>query len=93
MDLPLRLRETRKRAGFLDDRAHTVNTEQFSLALGEFAKEVGVGKERHILLILGKAGWHTGGEVELPEGMHLEFSYPLVHRSYNRRRGYGRYNQ
>lgn len=51
----------------------TVNTELFSLALGEFAKEVGVGKERHILLILDKAGWHTGGEVELPEGMHLEF--------------------
>jgi transposase len=50
-----------------------VNTELFSLALGEFAKEVGVGKERHILLILDKAGWHTGGEVELPEGMHLEF--------------------
>ena len=32
-----------------------------------------MGKERHILLILDKAGWHTGGEVELPEGMHLEF--------------------
>ena len=34
----------------------TVNTEFFSLALGEFAKEVRVGKERHILLILDKAG-------------------------------------
>jgi transposase len=51
----------------------TVNTQLFSLALGEFAKEVGVGKERHILLILDKAGWHTGGDLELPEGMHLEF--------------------
>ncbi|HEY6713286.1 MAG TPA: transposase [Rubrobacter sp.] len=51
----------------------TVNTELFSLALGEFAKEVGVGKERHVLLILDKAGWHTGGDLELPEGMHLEF--------------------
>jgi hypothetical protein len=54
----------------------TVNTELFSLALGEFAKEVGVGKERHILLILDKAGWHTGGEVDLPEGIHLEFLPP-----------------
>ena len=35
----------------------TVNTELFSLALGEFAKEVGVGKERHVLLILDKAGY------------------------------------
>jgi transposase len=51
----------------------TVNTEMFSLALGEFAKEVGAGKERRILLVVDKAGWHTGGEVRIPEGIHLEF--------------------
>jgi len=51
----------------------TVNTELFSLALGGFGKEKKNSKERHILLILDKAGWHTGGEVELPKGMHLEF--------------------
>ena len=51
----------------------TVDTESFSLALGEFAKEVGAGKERRILLVVDKAGWHTGGEMELPEGIHLEF--------------------
>jgi transposase len=51
----------------------TVNTELFSLALGEFAKEVGAGKERRILLVVDKAGWHTAGEVDLPEGIHLEF--------------------
>jgi transposase len=51
----------------------TVNTELFSLALGEFAKEVGAGKERRILLVVDKAGWHTGKEVEVPEGIHLEF--------------------
>jgi DDE superfamily endonuclease len=49
----------------------TVNTELFSLALGEFAKEVGACTNRRILLVLDKAGWHTGGEVELPEGVHL----------------------
>ena len=38
----------------------TVNTELFSLALGEFAKEVGAGTDKHILLVLDKAGWHTG---------------------------------
>ncbi len=32
-----------------------------------------VGKERRILLVVDKAGWHTGKEVELPEGIHLEF--------------------
>jgi transposase len=51
----------------------TVNAELFSLALGEFAKEVGAGKERHIVLVVDKAGWHTAGEVRLPEGIHLEF--------------------
>jgi transposase len=51
----------------------TVNAELFSLALGEFAKEVGAGKERHIVLVVDKAGWHTAGEVRPPEGIHLEF--------------------
>jgi transposase len=51
----------------------TLNTELFSMALSEFAREVAVGKERRILLVVDKAGWHTGGEVNLPEGIHLEF--------------------
>jgi transposase len=51
----------------------TVNTDLFSFALGEFAKEVGVGKHKHIVLVVDQAGWHTGGELELPEGIHLEF--------------------
>jgi DDE superfamily endonuclease len=51
----------------------TVNAELFSLALREFAKEVGAGKKKRVLLVVDQAGWHTGGEVELPEGIHLEF--------------------
>jgi transposase len=51
----------------------TVNTELFSLALKEFAKEVGTGPDKRILLVVDKAGWHTGGEVDLPEGIALEF--------------------
>jgi transposase len=51
----------------------TVNVELFSMALREFAKEVGAGEERRILLVVDKAGWHTGGEVEVPQGIHLEF--------------------
>jgi transposase len=51
----------------------TVNTQLFSLALGEFAKEVGAGEHKRILLVVDKAGWHTGGEVQIPEGIHLEF--------------------
>ena len=42
-----------------------------------FAREVGAGNNsRRILLVLDRAGWHTGKEVEVPEGMHLEFLPP-----------------
>ena len=34
---------------------------------------MGAGKDKHIVLVVDKAGWHTGGEVEVPEGIHLEF--------------------
>jgi transposase len=51
----------------------TVNVELFSMALDEFAKEVGAGEEKHVLLVVDQAGWHTGGELEIPGGIHLEF--------------------
>lgn len=51
----------------------TVNAELFSLALGEFAREVGAGEGKRILVVVDQAGWHTGGEVRVPEGIHLEF--------------------
>jgi transposase len=51
----------------------TVNVEVFCVALSHFAREVGAGKDKRILLVLDQAGWHTGGEVEVPEGIHLEF--------------------
>jgi transposase len=50
-----------------------VNVEVFSMALSHFAQEVGASKEKRILLVLDQAGWHTGKEVEVPEGIHLEF--------------------
>src|SRR5215204_6248888 len=45
----------------------TVNARVFSLALEHFTRQVGAGTRRRILLVLDQAGWHTGGEVELPE--------------------------
>ena len=51
----------------------TVNVELFSMALGEFAREVGAGEDKRVLLAVDKAGWHREGEVELPHGIHLEF--------------------
>ena len=43
------------------------------MALNEFAKEVGAGKDKRVVLVVDQAGWHTGKEVEVPEGIHLEF--------------------
>jgi transposase len=51
----------------------TVNVELFSMALNEFAKEVAASKDKRVLLVVDQAGWHTGKEVEVPEGIHLEF--------------------
>ncbi len=52
----------------------TVNVEVvFSLALEHFAREVGAGTRRRILLVLDQAGWHTAKELRVPEGIHLEF--------------------
>ena len=51
----------------------TVNKELFSMALREFAKEVGASEDKRILLVADQAGWHTSGEVAVPEGIHLEF--------------------
>lgn len=51
----------------------TVNAEVFSLALEHFAKEVGAGKRKRILLVLDQAGWHTAKKLRIPEGIHLEF--------------------
>jgi hypothetical protein len=52
----------------------TVNAEVFSMALESFAREVGAGKRRRILLVLDGAGWHTAKKkLRVPAGIHLEF--------------------
>jgi transposase len=53
-----------------------VSAELFSLALAHFAREVGAGPTRQILLVLDRAGFHLGAEVTVPEGIHLEFLPP-----------------
>jgi hypothetical protein len=52
----------------------TVNAEVFSLALEHFAKEVGAGAKKRVLLVVDQAGWHTAkNKLRVPEGIHLEF--------------------
>jgi transposase len=51
----------------------TVSAEVFSLALEHFAREVGAGNTKRILLVVDQAGWHTAKQkLEIPEGIHLQ---------------------
>jgi len=50
-----------------------VNIELFNKVLADFAKEFGVGKDKHIILTIDSSGWHTSKQVQVPEGLHLEF--------------------
>ncbi len=45
----------------------------FSLVLAHFAREVGTGEHKRILLVLDRAGYHTGKEVVVPDGVEPEF--------------------
>jgi transposase len=52
----------------------TVNAEVFSMALEHFAKEVGAGTRKRVLLVLDGAGWHTAkNKLVVPDGIQLEF--------------------
>lgn len=54
----------------------TVNTDIFTLALQHFAQAVGASKQKQILLVLDRAGWHTSKTLTVPEGLHLLFLPP-----------------
>ncbi len=54
----------------------TVNAEAFSLALSRFAERVGAGPDKRVPLVLDRAGWHVAKDLEVPEGLDLEFLPP-----------------
>jgi len=45
-------------------------------------KHFGPGKNKQIILAMDQAGWHTSSQVEVPEGIHLEFM-PPIHQNFN----------
>ncbi len=56
--------------------AHPSHGQRGGLLLGALSlrqREIGASKDQRILLVLDQAGWHTGKEAEVPEGIHLEF--------------------
>ncbi len=51
----------------------TVNASAFSLALSRFAEWVGACENKRVLLVLDRAGWHVAKDLQVPEGLELEF--------------------
>jgi transposase len=50
-----------------------VDTAVLSLILAAFARDVGAGADKHIILVLDRAGWHRSGALAVPEGVELMF--------------------
>ena len=48
-----------------------VRTDLFNRVLGDFAQHFGIGKRKHVLLVIDQAGWHMSKQVQVPEGLHL----------------------
>ena len=53
-----------------------LNTAVMSVALEYFARAVGAGPRKRIVLVLDQAGYHTSPLVQVPEGLHLVFLPP-----------------
>ena len=49
----------------------TVSVAVFSIALEHFARAVGAGPQKRVVLVLDGAGWHTGKDLRVPDGIEL----------------------
>jgi transposase len=50
-----------------------VNTAVFQVTLELFAKSLGVGPHKRVLLVVDGAGWHVAGDLQIPQGLRLVF--------------------
>ena len=48
----------------------------FAALLASFARQVGAGRERHVILVLDNAGWHGPKGLAVPDGVTLVFLPP-----------------
>jgi transposase len=56
----------------------TVDTDLFSAVLAAFARAVGAGEDKLIVLVLDNAGWHVSDGLAVPDGVVLEFLPPYT---------------
>jgi len=50
-----------------------VSIKAFERVLDAFARDNGVGPDKHIVLVLDQAGWHVSGKLKVLEGITLVF--------------------
>ena len=50
----------------------------FAALLAAFARQVGAGRDRVIVLQLDNAGWHTPANLPVPDGIRLVFQPPYT---------------
>ncbi len=53
-----------------------IGKQLFELVLADFAKSVGAGKDKRIVLQLDNAGWHGPANLAVPDGVRLVFQPP-----------------
>ena len=68
----------------------TLRAQAFSIALENFAREVGAGKNKRIVLVVEKAAWHTAKkDLWRCQKGYTWSTYPPTARSSNPQRGCG----
>lgn len=56
----------------------SVSVEVMNLALAEFARDVNPDRQKQIILLLDRAGFHTGKGLEVPQGIELFYLPPYT---------------
>ncbi len=56
--------------------ATSVSIPLFEVELEAFARQVGAGPTKQIVLVLDRAGWHSSVKLRVPEHLHLLFLPP-----------------
>ena len=56
----------------------SVSVEVMNLALAEFARDVNPEGKKQIILLLDRAGFHTGKDLDVPQGIELFFLPPYT---------------
>lgn len=54
----------------------SVSAAAMTAVLRQFARDVGAGPRKRVVVVIDGAGWHKAKELEVPDGVHLVFLPP-----------------